>query len=111
MSKKITLDKVNFGKESRETGTRYERIQEQRLNEDLRKLRESIEEHYEDIDSISESIDSIADGYVAYTAQSATTAERIIALSNTGIHIGTTDPDNVTTSEVPIGELYIYIGS
>lgn len=34
-----------------------------------------------------------------------------ITLSNVGIHVGTTAPENVTTSMVPVGELYIYIGS
>lgn len=47
---------------------------------------------------------------VAYTAQGGKTAtERTTALANVGVHIGTTAPSNVTTSEVPIGELYIYI--
>lgn len=47
---------------------------------------------------------------VAYTAQGGKTAtERTTALANVGVHIGTTAPENVTTSEVPIGELYIYV--
>lgn len=34
-----------------------------------------------------------------------------ITLANIGIHVGTTAPANVTTATVPVGELYIYIGS
>lgn len=49
---------------------------------------------------------------VAYTAQSdKTTAERTIALSNVGIHVGSTAPESVTTDTVPIGEFYAYIGA
>lgn len=50
------------------------------------------------------------DNAVAYTAQGGKTAtERTTALANVGVHIGTTAPESVTTSEVPIGELYIYV--
>lgn len=50
------------------------------------------------------------DNAVAYTAQGGKTAtERTTALANVGVHIGTTAPENVTTSQVPIGELYIYV--
>lgn len=47
---------------------------------------------------------------VAYTSQSKQTADRLIALSNVGVHVGTTAPESVTTTQVPIGELYIYVG-
>lgn len=48
---------------------------------------------------------------VAYTAQSKTTAERIVALGNVGLHVGSTPPANVTTSQVPVGELYAYFSA
>lgn len=50
------------------------------------------------------------DNAVAYTAQGGKTAsERTTALANVGVHIGTTAPESVTTDQVPIGELYIYV--
>ena len=38
------------------------------------------------------------------------TTARSITLEDLGIHIGTTPPDQVTTSTVPVGEIYIYVG-
>ena len=47
---------------------------------------------------------------VSYLSQSGfTTQQRIAALANVGLHLGTTDPAYVTTSTVPVGELYGYI--
>lgn len=55
------------------------------------------------------SILGVMDNTVAYTEQaSKTTAERMIALANVGLHVGSTPPANVTTSQVPVGELYAY---
>lgn len=49
---------------------------------------------------------------VAYSAQnSVATQDRIVALGNVGVHVGTTDPSSVTTATVPVGEFYAYIGS
>lgn len=52
------------------------------------------------------------DNTVAYTAQSSkTSTQRITALANVGIHIGSTPPSSITTADVPVGELYAYFSA
>lgn len=55
-------------------------------------------------------LDNFTDNYVSYDAQNATTEQRMIALANCGLHVGRIPPENVTTDQVPIGELYLYLG-
>lgn len=57
------------------------------------------------------SILGVMDNAVSYTAQSKTTAQRMAALANCGLHVGSTPPANVTTSQVPVGELYAYFSA
>lgn len=56
----------------------------------------------------SDGSESPVDDIVSYAAQTMTTAKRLAALANCGLHIGSTPPENVTTAMVPIGELYAY---
>lgn len=58
------------------------------------------------------SIIGTMDNAVAYYTQSSkSTSDRITALANCGLHVGDTAPENVTTSQVPVGELYAYFGA
>ena len=55
-------------------------------------------------------LDHYTDDYVSYDAQSASTEQRLTALGNCGLHVGRIPPENVTVSQVPVGELYLYLG-
>ena len=55
-------------------------------------------------------LDHFTDNYVSYDEQNATTEQRLTALGNCGLHVGRIPPENVTVSQVPIGELYLYLG-
>lgn len=55
------------------------------------------------------SILGVMDNTVTYTAQSSkSSSERLVALANVGVHVGNTPPQDVTTDQVPVGELYAY---
>lgn len=55
-------------------------------------------------------LDNLDNDYVSYEQQSATTEQRLTALGNCGLHVGRIPPENVTTDQVPVGELYLYLG-
>lgn len=55
-------------------------------------------------------LDHYTDDYVSYNTQSATTEQRLTALGNCGLHVGRIPPENITVAQVPVGELYLYLG-
>lgn len=55
-------------------------------------------------------LDNLDGNYVSYAAKNATTEQRLTALGNCGLHVGRIPPENVTTDQVPVGELYLYLG-
>jgi hypothetical protein len=55
-------------------------------------------------------LDNFSDNYVSYETQYASTEQRLTALGNCGLHVGRIPPENVTTDQVPVGELYLYLG-
>lgn len=55
-------------------------------------------------------LDEFSDDYVSYSPQFASQEQRFTALANCGLHVGRIPPENVTTDQVPVGELYLYLG-
>lgn len=56
-------------------------------------------------------LDNLDDNYVSYSPQIRNLDQKFTALANCGLHVGRIPPENVTTDQVPVGELYLYLGS